>query len=280
MGSLRWFCGVCAAALSLATAATGDLARAQSPAPGVGAQSPLPGLAAPSPASSSRSEQDAAIIRPLTEIGRVRARTPFCAALARARPGIDAAVAFEYVVPVVADDLRNYRFDSYLTRSRSEKKSEADLRLLWLIAQHGRAEVQALRDAAKAPGLDPKQKDEMLAFANALDGAKARQMWLAKQIARTLAVTEELPVQQMADQPGDDHASSALETLHQQNPGPAIGPTMPPAFTQTDSEYVFHIRQEQRVFDTFGGEEPIRADLKTASEHGALAMQLGGCSSP
>ena len=35
--------------------------------------------------------RDNAIVKPLVEIGRVRARTPYCAALAKARPGIDAA---------------------------------------------------------------------------------------------------------------------------------------------------------------------------------------------
>lgn len=268
MDALRWSCAAGATALLFASVATGDFARAQTPAPSATAR----------PAPPTLAEQNAAIMRPLTEIGRVRARTPYCAALARAKPGIDAAVAYEYVVPVVADDLRNYRLDSYLTRARSEKKAEADLRALWLIAQHGRKEVQDLRDAANAPGVDPKQKQEMLAFANALDGAKARQMWLAKTIARTLAVTEELPVQQLANQQSDDHASSALETKLQQNPGPAIGPTAPPTIEFTDSEYVLHMQQEQRVFDTFTGEGPIRADLKNASEHGTLAMQLGGCS--
>jgi hypothetical protein len=261
MGVLRSVYGFAAAALLLGLVLPGEIARAQSPAP------------------MSRVDQNTAILKPLTEIGRVRARTPYCAALAKARPGIDAAISFEYAVPVVAEDLRSFRFDSYLTKERSSRKTESDLRALWLTAQQGRTEVQALRDAANAPGVDPDQKKEMLAFANALDGAKARQMWLAKTIARNLAVLLELPVRQMLDQASDDHGSSALETTMHQSPT-FMGPTPPPAQTETTSDAIADAQQTQRVFDTFTGEEPIRADLKNASEHGTLAMQLGGCSSP
>jgi DNA-binding PadR family transcriptional regulator len=261
MGNSRSVSGLAALALlAVVVAAPGAAVRAQS-----------------SPAS--RADENATILRPLTEIGRVRARTPFCAALANARTGIDAAVAYEYAVPIVADELRKFRFDTYLTNYQSKERTEADLRALYNIARAGREQIQALRDAANAPGVEPEQRKQMIAFADALDGAKARQLWLAKQMARTLAVTEELPVRNMMDRAADDHGSSGLETKLRQAPI-TFGPTPPPAATDTTSDAIANTQQQQRVFNTFGDEEPIRQDLKVASEHGTSAMQLGNCNGP
>jgi hypothetical protein len=136
-----------------------------------------------------------------------------------------------------------------------------------------------LRYAANAPGLDPEQRRQMLAFADALDGAKARQLWLAKQMARTLAITEEIPVHNMMDRAADDHGARALTTRIQQLPD-TLGPTPPPAETDTTSDAIVNTQQQQRVFNTFSDEEPIRNDLKLASEHGTTAMQLGNCNGP
>jgi hypothetical protein len=262
MGNSRSVSGLAALALLAAVvSAPCAVVRAQS--------SPLP----------SAADESASILRPLTEIGRVRAHSPFCAALANARTGIDAAVAYEYAVPIVADELRRFRFDTYLTNYQSKERTEADLRALYNIAKAGREQIQALRYAANAPGLDPEQRRQMLAFADALDGAKARQLWLAKQMARTLAITEEIPVHNMMDRAADDHGARALTTRIQQLPD-TLGPTPPPAETDTTSDAIVNTQQQQRVFNTFSDEEPIRNDLKLASEHGTTAMQLGNCNGP
>jgi hypothetical protein len=256
----RPFSGVAAAALLLGFAVSGQVARAQTPAP------------------LSRADDNAAIVKPLVEIGRVRSRTPYCAALAKARPGIDAAIAYEYAVPVVAHDLRSFRVDSYLTRYQSTKKSERDLSALWNIAKEGRAEVRALREAANAPGVDEARKKELLAFADALDGAKERQMWLAKAMARNLAVLSEAPVRDIANSATDDHSANAFTSKIATN-SVALGPSPPPTYTQTQSDALDAHERLQRLFDTFAAEQPIRDDLKVASQHAVLAMQLGGCTS-
>jgi hypothetical protein len=260
MDVLRPFSGVAAAVLLLGFAVSGQVARAQTPAP------------------LSRADDNAAIVKPLVEIGRVRSRTPYCAALAKARPGIDAAIAYEYAVPVVAQDLRSFRVDSYLTRYQSTKRSERDLSALWNIAKEGRAEVRALREAANAPGVDEARKKELLAFADALDGAKERQMWLAKAMARNLAVLSETPVHDIANSATDDHSSNAFNSKIATN-SVALEPSPPPTYTQTQSDAIDAHQRLQALFDTFAAEQPIRDDLKVASQHAVLAMQLGGCTS-
>ena len=238
--------------------------------------------AAPTPAPGSRVAQNAAIVNPLSEIGRVRSRTPFCAALARARPGIETAVAYEFVVPAVAHDLRNFRLDSGLAKAQSLRKSQDDLELLSDLAKAGREEVQALRDAANAPGLDPEKRRELLAFANALDGAKARQMMLAKSLARVLAVSAEARVRDFANTESDDHGAAAFKG--KMNGATAIQPatvpldqTNPQSFTTGQAEFAEDNARLQQIFGSFGAELGIRDDMKDAAEHGLRAMKLGGC---
>ncbi len=262
MGVFRSLPGLAAAALLIGSNLTGQVALAQTTTP------------------LSRADDNAAIVKPLVEIGRVRSRTPYCAALAKARPGIDAAITYEYAVPVVARDLRLFRLDSYLTKDQSMRRSERDLNALWNIAKEGRAEVQALRKAANDPALDEQKKKEMLAFADALDGAKERQIWLAKAMARNLAVLSETPVYDIANKSSDDHAANAFTTpLSGGSTSAALGPTPPPAVTDTQSEAIAAHQRLQALFDTFSAEQPIRDDLKVASQHAVVAMQLGGCTS-
>lgn len=233
----------------------------------------------PSPTPVSRAAQNAEIVNPLTEIGRVRARTPYCGALARARAGIDAAIAFEYNAPVLADDLRHFRLDSLLTRHRSLKKTEKDLSALWDLAVAGRDDVRALRGAASAGGVDEQQRKAMLDFANALDGAKARQMWLAKSVARVVAVLAETPIRDITNTPQDDHAASAFDRASRAGGNvPEVALATPPStYTSAQADAIADHDRLQAMFSAFSAEEYIRDDLKTAASRGNAAMQLGGC---
>jgi hypothetical protein len=250
------------------------------PAASAPAQTP-----SPNPAAAARAEANAAIVRPLTEIGRVRSRTPYCGALARARPGIDAAIAYEYAMPTIAQDLRNFRLDSYLTKEQSLNKAERDLSALWDLAIAGRADVVALRAAANADGVDEQKRKEMLAFANALDGAKGRQMGLARQIANIVGTMAEQPVRLAANQVTDDQGPRAMRGRMQLRTTPG-GPATPApdqlissSFTQsTANEVADHDRLVQ-LFGAFALEDFIREDLGLAAKHGTAAMQLGGCGS-
>jgi hypothetical protein len=231
----------------------------------------------PSPAPKPAADRTTSIVQPLTEIGRVRARTPYCAALARARPGIDAAIAYEYAVPILGEDLAHFRLDSHLTKYQSLTKSERDLSALWELAKAGRAEVRALREAANADGVDPQKRKEMLDFANALDGAKARQMMLAKSIAKVVGTLAEVPVQMLLNGPLDEHGAAALAHSAQESRTSAISDVTVVAQTLTQADALADHLRMQQIFATFADEDFIREDLKTAAEHATNAMQLGRC---
>lgn len=236
--------------------------------------------AAPSPVPASAAEQNAAILAPLVEIGKVRARSPYCAALARARPAIDAAIAYEYAAPGVARDLQHFRLDSNLTKAQSLDKVERDLRALANLTEVGRAELAALQHVAGSDGAEQKYH-EMAAFADALDGAKNRQSALARSIARLVGQLAETPARDAANTPADDHGPAGLRGGRR---SPIIGrtPTPGPAdqlvtYTTTTADAVTDHDRLQQLFSAFGPEDLIREDLKTAAKRGASAMLLGGC---
>jgi hypothetical protein len=236
------------------------------------------------PPPTAEEQRNAEIVKPLVEIGRVRARTPYCAALANARPGIDAALAFEYQAPVLANDLRHWRYDSELHRALILKKTEADLKTLWNLAVAGRDQVLALRTAALADGIDDQKRAEMLAVANAVDGAKERQKMLAKQIARTVGMYAEVPIYNIANSSEDAIRSQNPFGGSTWSPGSSTAPT-PGDATPPPSQYsLLHpdeLQQHysvQRLFDNFATEHLIRSDMEVAALHAKAAMQLGGCS--
>ena len=254
----RRFSGLAGTALAVALIAPASIAGGQAP---------------PSPAPASRADENAAIVKPLIEIGRVRARTPYCGALARARDGIESAITFEYSTPILSRDLRGFRTDSGLTKARSLKKTERDLAGLWNLAVAGRDDVRALRAAANADGVDEQKRKEMLAFANALDGAKARQMQLTKAMARIYAVLAERPVRDIVhDEGGGQETGDALDA-------PAPNRFSSSGTAGQVATALQDYKDTQQLFGTFAAESFIREDLKNAAQHGNAAMQLGGCSS-
>jgi hypothetical protein len=256
--------GLRAAAVTVVTSALCGVALAQAPAP----------------QPSATEDPNRAILRPLVEIGRVRARSPYCAALARARAGSDTAVAYEYQARQVDADLRAFRFDSALHRDVALRRAEKDVQILWQLANAGRTEVRDLRTAADAPGLDPKQRAEMLAYADALDGAKARQAELAKSVARTVGIFAEVPISTVVTNQNDaaQEGSATAPRMAAQpvKPPSELQPTVP-FRTQTMQDTVQSLQLTQDLFDSFRPEIYIKSDLANASKHGTNAMTLGGC---
>lgn len=265
MGARRLAAGLAVTALLAAFVASAPAARAQ---------------VEPGSGSTSSAEQNAAIVRPLIEIGRVRARSPYCAALARARPGIDAALTYEYSVPLIAQDFKRFRLDSDLTKAQSLDRLERDLHALANLALLGRAEVRALRTTASAE-TDEKKRQEMLDFANALDGAKERQMTLARGISRVFGELAETPARVLANAPSDDHGAAAfgrsgtgVGAIRLPRPTPAPSPA---SYTAAQADAITDNDRTRQLFSAFAAEDFIREDLKVAAKHGTAAMQLGGC---
>ncbi len=229
----------------------------------------------------SRADENAAIVTPLAEIGRVRARTPYCGALARARAGIDSAITFEYSMPVLANDLRHFRLDSHLTKAKSLKKTERDLAGLWNLAVAGRDDVHALKEAAGAEGVDELKRKEMLDFANALDGAKARQMLLAKSLAAIVGRLAETPVRDIANTESDNSGATALVwkavIQHPAEPSNGVPPAPIGSLTTGRGTDLEDQQRLQGLFGSLPAEDLIRQDLKNAAQHGSAAMRLGGC---
>jgi hypothetical protein len=237
------------------------------------------GQTQPSPAPSSRAEENAAIVTPLSEIGRVQSRTPYCGALARARSGIDSAITFEYSMPILANDLRRFRLDSYLTKAQSLKKTERDLAALWNLAIAGRDDVRALRIAASADGVSEQKRKEMVDFADALDGAKARQMMLAKSLANVVGTLAESPVRDIANLESDNTGGNGLAwKIPMRFPAGQVDlvPDVPFLAAVGRPDVQDHDRL-QGLFATLPAEDMIRKDLKEAALHGSNASRLGGC---
>ena len=264
-------------ALSAAFAAT-----LVAPASFAAAQSAPPAAPA-APAALTVTSRDSAIVKPLAEIGRVRARTPYCAALAKARPGIDAAITFEYLAPALAKDLRAVRFDSELHRHLALRHADADLAALGEMASRGRAEVRALRQAAYADGVDDQKRQEMLALANAIDGAKERQQFLAKSIARTVGIFHEIEIHTVVTTASDDsHAANPFSgsTWQQRDAESAANTSLSPEaayVTQSTLDMIEQQDRAQTLFATFNAEQYIREDMADAAKHAKLAMEAGGC---
>ncbi len=275
MGVFRSSAGIAAALALLAAMPNVFLADAQqaSPAPQLPPMTaPAAGAAADLSARTSKAAQNAAIVRPLLEIGRVHARSRYCAALLQAGPGVEAALDFEYDIPIVASHLSHFRVDSYLTREMSSRQAEQDMKILWGLATYDREHVIALREAAKQPGIDPQRRDALTGLADALDGAKGREIVLTRALAKFVGAAEELPVRNIASSASDDHGISGVNGAPRSPVPieyPGFGVMNPYAFDDYNTL--------ENLFDVFTPEEYIRSDLSVAAQHATAAVRLGGC---
>jgi hypothetical protein len=145
------------------------------------------------------------VVRPLREIGHLTVRAgprPFCVAFsAAAAPAATAALAYERRLIDTSDDFAYFNLTNELAKQRSMRAVEDDLRELAEQAQRGRTELAALR--ASALGKDDETSKAIVAFADALDGAKGRQMELARKLARVYGRLAETPAYSIIDRPSD-----------------------------------------------------------------------------
>jgi hypothetical protein len=181
-----------AAALIAALVVAGNPARAEDPS------APLP---APSATPKPVSNADR-IIGPLREIGRVRARSPYCSALVRSgTPAAESTIAFELARVTLASDLHDAQFTDTIHKSYSMRLLEFDLAHMVELIKQGRAELNELR--ALARDADDEKAAALLGLRDALDGAKARQMEQLRSFARVVGTFEEHPVT-IPGTPADD----------------------------------------------------------------------------
>jgi len=143
------------------------------------------------------------VVKPLREIAHLTVRAgprPFCVAFSGgAAPAAIAALAYERRLLDTSDDMATFNFDNELAKQRSMRAVEDDLRELADQAQRGRTELAAMR--AAAVGKDDPTSRAVVAFADALDGAKARQLELTRKMARVYGRLAETAPYSIVDQP-------------------------------------------------------------------------------
>jgi hypothetical protein len=227
------------------------------PASTAAAAQPVPNpLPTPTP-QSARSK----IVQSLREIGRVTARSYYCARLLTdGAPAADTAVAFEYTLVATAHDIGMVQLSDPLVKARSMKKLEADLLQLNDLSKAGRAQLNNLREVARGESHDRAQA--LLAFRDALDGAKARQYELTRDVAQIVGSLEGQPTFTIIDLPVDHLSNQDIERIN-------------------DLNDTWQMRYRSiAVADLFnaGPEDfQIESDLQRAAEQGSQALALGGC---
>ncbi|MEA2786155.1 MAG: hypothetical protein QOF71_2259 [Candidatus Eremiobacteraeota bacterium] len=140
----------------------------------------------PAPAASSAPRPT-----PLTEIGRVRALPACVPIVAHANGAITQALDNDRTLAVLTTNLHNTNFDKLNVVQRKNaidalmKHAEA----MRIAASAGDAEVKKLREyAVNSP--DPKRKEELKTFADALGGALYRQKKAAVELMRDVSILQ------------------------------------------------------------------------------------------
>jgi hypothetical protein len=231
----------------------------------VGADQP-----APQPSATS---YGASIIEPLREIGRVKARTVFCKAfLAHAELGVSSALDFERTLLDTLFHFRSAKLGDELNKHKSLKQLEKDLNRLADLSLAGRSELEEL----KSLDTDPDRHQALVDFVNALNGAKGRQMDLARKLSRTYGIIAEQPVYSNVTLPGDlSDANSVADAFRSRG---SNSPTVMATGSILDNrEYARALELRRDLFDAIPGDEMVGRDLRRAAENGKLAMALGGC---
>jgi hypothetical protein len=152
------------------------------------AVAPVPApSAAPAPASGSATS--AAKPTPLTEIGRVRALPACVPIVAHANGAITQALENDRALAMLSTNLHGTDFDKLNSMQRRNaiealmKQAEG----MRVASSAGDAEVKKLREYAKVSP-DPKRKEELTTFADALGGALYRQKKAAVELMRDVTI--------------------------------------------------------------------------------------------
>jgi hypothetical protein len=227
---------------------------------GLAALDPVP---APSAAPSSAPRPT-----PLTEIGRVRALPACVPIVAHANGAITQALDNDRTLAIISTNLHNTDFDklNVLQRRNAIEALMKQAELMRVNSSAGDAEVKKLREyAVNSP--DPKRKDELKTFADALGGALYRQKKAAVEFMRDITIMR-----------GREEAQEARDIMHRDNVVPpyagaqavsALPSILPPPPTTYN-------KQMQYLGDTMDGlSASIAADEGRAADHSVAATS--GC---
>jgi hypothetical protein len=210
----------------------------------------------------------AGVIEPLREIGRVKAHTPFCKTfLAQSSLGVSSALEFERQLLMALGKLQNVDLGDELHKHKSLEAARKNINLLADLALAGRAELQELKDLP----VDDERHQAMVEFVDALDGAKGRQMTIARQLSRAYGTIAELPVYTTVTLPTDDKTTA----FNKRNSG-SVASKITGSLMENQS-YAQAIEINKSTFDAIPGDAEVGRDLLHAGEHGRQVLALGGC---
>jgi len=162
----------------------------------------------PSPAPSSAGHPT-----PLAEIGRVRALPACVPIVAHANGAINEALDNDRTLTVISTNLHNTDYDklNFIQRRNAIEAMLRQAEAIAKAAKAGDAEVKRLREyAVNSP--DPKRKEELKTFADALGGALYRQQKAATEVQRDMAILR-----------GRETAQESKEQLDDGGPQPRGG---------------------------------------------------------
>lgn len=215
----------------------------------------------PGPSSAARPT-------PLTEIGRVRALPACVPIVAHANGAITDALENDRTLSVIATNLRGTDFDklNFIQRRNALERMLRQAEAIAKAAKAGDGEVKRLREyAVNSP--DPKRKEELKTFADALGGALYRQKKAAVELMRDVSVMQ-----------GREDAAEARRIMRAANPvppyaaaqtaanRPAILPGVPDSYN----------KQFQGIGDVLDDlTKGIQLDEGTAADHSIAATS--GC---
>ena len=159
----------------------------------------------PAPAASSAPRPT-----PLTEIGRVRALPACVPIVAHANGAITQALDNDRTLAVLSTNLHNTNFDklNFMQRKNAIDALMKQAELMRIASSAGDAEVKKLREYAVASP-DPKRKEELKTFADALGGALYRQKKAAVEFMRDVSIMQ-----------GREDAAEARGLMRAANPVP------------------------------------------------------------
>ena len=206
------------------------------------------------------------IVKPLREIGHVKAQSAFCQAFsAGASPAAVAALDFENRLFLTGADLAAFDAGDELAKHRTVRALEDDLRVLADDALSGRGELAALREKALASGTDADRA--VVEYADAVSGAQGRQMDIARHIARVVGTLEEVPVRTLVNGPLDDQFAGVFSKTGRTQSALYAG-SYPGLTTAPEFELNFF---------TLPGDEAVGRDLARAVDRAHEAETLENC---
>jgi hypothetical protein len=219
----------------------------------------------PTPAPSSGARPT-----PLTEIGRVRALPACVPIVAHANGAITEALENDRTFSVMTTNLRGTDFDklNLIQRRNALERMLRQAEAIAKAAKAGDAEVKRLREyAVNSP--DPKRKEELKTFADALGGAIYRQQKAAVEVQRDILIMRSRDdAQEMKEKIHDDDVNTPMtQRMGLSTPRP-LRPTPSP-----DPEYDRHYKYLADKLDLLN--EAILRDEGIAADHSIAATS--GC---